>query len=142
MDSIELDARRYRFLKSLRGLEIFSDTVQWTRIDGSKFNGSIVLRGNNTQFGPGESMDEVIDSARKASIAGIDCIEDRLLRKAGVIEMGEKIEFGSDSALMREAAAKLKEFHLLANEFDRMHRTVNSQYVCMRISHVLYGDQE
>lgn len=69
-------------------------------------------------------------------------LEDRLLRKAGVIEMGEKIEFGSDSALMREAAAKLKEFHLLANEFDRMHRTVNSQYVCMRISHVLYGDQE
>ncbi len=64
MDTDNLDAQRYRFLKSLRGLEIFRDSTQWTREDGSKFSGSIVLRGNGTQFGPGESMDSVIDDAR------------------------------------------------------------------------------
>lgn len=140
-DSFEQDAKRYRFLKSLRGLEIFRDSTQWTRQDGTKFFGSIVLRGNDTQFGAGESMDEVIDAARNENVFG-DCLENRLLIKAGVIEMGEKIEFGSDSTLMREAAEMLKAFNNLANEFDRMHRTVDSQYVCMRISHVLYGDEE
>jgi hypothetical protein len=138
MDADKRDAQRYRFLKSLRGLEIFRDSTQWTRKDGSTFSGSIVLRGNGTQFGPGGSMDEVIDAARNS----LDCLETRLLIKAGVMDMGEKIEWGSASALMREAAEMLKAFHTLANEFDRMHRAVDSQYVCMRISHVLYGDEE
>jgi uncharacterized protein YbgA (DUF1722 family) len=43
----------------------------------------------------------------------------RLTIKAGVIEMGEKIAWGSDTALMREAAARIEE---LQSAFDNLSR--------------------
>ena len=138
MDTDNLDAQRYRFLKSLRGLEIFRDSTQWTREDGSKFSGSIVLRGNDTQFGPGESMDSVIDDARAR--CEFSSLERRLLLKARVMEIGEKIPWGSDTSLMREAAAALGKLNALANEFDEMHTAVDSRYVCERISFILNGE--
>lgn len=38
-----------------------------------------------------------------------DDLVKRLTIKAAVIEMGEKIQFGSDTALMREAADRIEE---------------------------------
>ena len=39
----------------------------------------------------------------------IDDLVKRLTIKAGVMEMGEKIAWGSDTSLMREAADRIKE---------------------------------
>ena len=50
---------------------------------------------------------------------------DRLVIKAGVMEMGEKIAWGSDTSLMREAAAEI--YHL--NErIDRAHKKLNTMW--------------
>lgn len=46
----------------------------------------------------------------------MDDIVKRLNIKAGVIEMGEKIAWGSDTALMREAAIKIESLQTAIKE--------------------------
>jgi len=59
------DAERYRFLRDLNGLELRSTYQTWTRHDGSKFNSSHYLAGNDTAFSAYETLDETIDAAMK-----------------------------------------------------------------------------
>jgi Rod binding domain-containing protein len=49
-----------------------------------------------------------------------DDLVKRLTIKAGVMEMGEKIDWGSDTSLMREAADRIEELCLLHREYEKI----------------------
>lgn len=69
MNDLEKDAARYRFLKSLKVLELTSSArgcMKWIREDGSSFISSHYLAGNGTCFAAYETLDEIIDAAMVA----------------------------------------------------------------------------
>lgn len=65
MNSDAEDAKRYRWLKAQRGLELQSlgQSSQWIRPDGTKFYSSHMLLAGNTAYGAYETLDETIDAA-------------------------------------------------------------------------------
>lgn len=60
--SIEQNAKRYEFLKSLRDITLTKDGGFWTK-EGSRFVGSHYLAGNGHKFSPGPDLDSIIDQA-------------------------------------------------------------------------------
>lgn len=64
MTDDEKDARRYRWLKSQRGLSLDSVApVRMTRPDGSQYICRYYLAGNGTCYENAETLDEMIDKA-------------------------------------------------------------------------------
>lgn len=56
---------RYQWLKSRKGLSLYTDYSTWTREDGTKFINTHYLAEGNTRHASGESLDEIIDNAMK-----------------------------------------------------------------------------
>lgn len=61
------DAMRYRWLREQNRLQLVSQSIVWTRADGSKFRPSHCLSANDTRYGVYETLDETIDQARRSS---------------------------------------------------------------------------
>jgi transposase len=58
-----------------------------------------------------------------------DDLVKRLTIKAGVMEMGEKIDWGSDTSLMREAAARIEELEQkLARAAKALERIASGEF--------------
>ena len=68
MDSILVDAQRYRWLRSRKSLNLTTLGTTWTRTkDGSKFIGTHLLCAEGVHYGTEESLDKLIDFAIKES---------------------------------------------------------------------------
>lgn len=63
------DAMRYRWLREQNRLQLVSQSIVWTRADGSKFRPSHLLSANDTRYGVYETLDETIDQARRSRSA-------------------------------------------------------------------------
>lgn len=65
-EAIKEDAKRYRWLKSAKGLELRSDGSRWSN-HGESFIAPFSMAANNTRYGAFPSLDELIDSAMERS---------------------------------------------------------------------------
>ena len=64
--SLKQDAARYRWLSDQTGLLLESDSMMWTRRDGSKYTSTHFLAVNGTCHTSLESLDLTIDAAMRS----------------------------------------------------------------------------
>lgn len=62
-ETLRKDAERYRWLKSVKHLELNSTNGEWIREDDSRFISSHRLCAFGTAFAPYPTLDETIDAA-------------------------------------------------------------------------------
>ena len=66
---MEKDAARYRWLKKQKSLELITgSSVVWIREDGSSFSSPYTLSAGGTRYAVCETLDKMIDIARKVKL--------------------------------------------------------------------------
>ena len=56
--------------------------------------------------------------------------------KAGVMEMGEKIAWGSDTALMKEAADRIEQLETALKDIRKHQEIINGCFIATAIWHI------
>ena len=65
--TLKKDAERYRWLRDQKRLHLESESMTWTRKDGSKYTSTHYLSANGTSYAPLESIDLTIDTAMQSN---------------------------------------------------------------------------
>ena len=65
--ALKKDAERYRWLRDQKRLHLESESMTWTRKDGSKYASTHYLSANGTSYAPLESIDLTIDTAMQST---------------------------------------------------------------------------
>ena len=65
--ALKKDAERYRWLRDQKRLHLESESMTWTRKDGSKYTSTHYLSANGTSYAPLESIDLTIDTAMQSN---------------------------------------------------------------------------
>ena len=65
--TLKKDAERYRWLRDQKGLHLESESMTWTRKDGSKYTSTHYLAANGTCYASLESIDLTIDTAMRSN---------------------------------------------------------------------------
>ena len=65
--ALKKDAERYRWLRDQKRIHLESESMTWTRKDGSKYTSTHYLAANGTSYAPLESIDLTIDTAMQSN---------------------------------------------------------------------------